>query len=81
MDREKDLKLELQRQLDEERKKIEESVLKQAVEEHHLKDLEKEKKISEDDKKRTLDELEKVTHAEIKKLEDLSATKEKEIME
>jgi ribosome recycling factor len=49
--------------------------IKEAVEK-----LEKEKKISEDDKKRTLDELEKVTHAEIKKLEDLSATKEKEIM-
>lgn len=42
--------------------------------------LEKEKKISEDDKKRCLDELEKVTHAEVKKLEDLSATKEKEIL-
>jgi len=43
--------------------------------------LEKEKKISEDDKKRSLDELEKLTHSETKKLEDLSATKEKEILE
>jgi len=43
--------------------------------------LEKEKKISEDEKKRTLDELEKVTHSETKKLEDLSAVKEKEILE
>lgn len=43
--------------------------------------LEKEKKISEDDKKRSLDELEKVTHSETKKMEDLSATKEKEVME
>src|ERR1700733_8765685 len=43
--------------------------------------LEKEKKISEDDKKRTLDELEKVTHAETKKIEDLSAVKEKELLE
>jgi ribosome recycling factor len=50
--------------------------IKEAVEK-----LEKEKKISEDDKKRTLEELEKVTHQETKKIEDLSATKEKEIME
>ena len=50
--------------------------IKEAVEK-----LEKDKKISEDDKKRTLDELEKVTHSETKKLEDLSATKEKEILE
>jgi ribosome recycling factor len=50
--------------------------IKEAVEK-----LEKEKKISEDDKKRTLDELEKVTHAETKKIEDLSASKEKEVME
>jgi ribosome recycling factor len=50
--------------------------LKEAVEK-----LEKEKKISEDDRKRSLDELEKLTHSETKKMEDLSATKEKEIME
>jgi ribosome recycling factor len=50
--------------------------IKEAVEK-----LEKEKKISEDDKKRTLDELEKVTHSETKKIEDLSAAKEKEVME
>ena len=50
--------------------------LKEAVEK-----LEKEKKISEDEKKRSLDELEKLTHQETKKLEDLSATKEKEILE
>jgi ribosome recycling factor len=43
--------------------------------------LEKEKKISEDEKKRTLDELEKLTHSETKKIEDLSAMKEKEVME
>ncbi len=49
--------------------------IKEAVEK-----LEKEKKISEDEKKRCLDELEKVTHAEVKKLEDLSAAKEKEIL-
>jgi ribosome recycling factor len=43
--------------------------------------LEKDKTISEDEKKRSLDELEKVTHQETKKLEDLSAAKEKEILE
>ncbi|MGH9701390.1 MAG: ribosome recycling factor [Candidatus Acidiferrales bacterium] len=50
--------------------------VKEAVEK-----LEKEKKISEDDRKRTLDELEKLTHAETKKIEDLSAAKEKEVLE
>jgi len=49
--------------------------LKEAIEK-----LEKEKKISEDEKKRALDELEKLSHAETKKIEDLSASKEKEIM-
>jgi ribosome recycling factor len=43
--------------------------------------LEKEKKISEDEKKRSLDELEKLTHSETKKMEDLSGTKEKEVLE
>ena len=42
--------------------------------------LEKDKKISQDEQKRSLEELEKVSHAETKKMEDLSATKEKEIM-
>jgi ribosome recycling factor len=46
-----------------------------------LDKLEKEKKISQDEHKRTLDELDKTTHAETKKIEDLSAAKEKEIME
>ena len=49
--------------------------LKEAIEK-----LEKEKKISEDEKKRGLDELEKLSHAETKKIEDLSAVKEREIM-
>jgi ribosome recycling factor len=43
--------------------------------------LEKEKKVSQDEQKRALDELEKLTHAETKKIEDLSAAKEKEVME
>ena len=50
--------------------------IKEAVEK-----LEKDKKISEDEKKRSLDELEKLTHSETKKIEDLSATKEKEVLE
>jgi ribosome recycling factor len=50
--------------------------IKEAVEK-----LEKDKKISEDDKKRSLDELEKTTHSETKKIEDLSAAKEKEVLE
>jgi len=50
--------------------------VKEAVEK-----LEKDKKISEDEKKRTLDEVEKITHQETKKIEDLSAAKEKEILE
>ena len=50
--------------------------LKEAIEH-----LEKEKKASEDEKKRAIDELDKLTHSETKKIEDLSAAKEKEIME
>jgi ribosome recycling factor len=46
-----------------------------------IEKLEKEKKISEDDKKRSLDELEKLTRSESKKIEDLSAAKEKEVLE
>jgi ribosome recycling factor len=50
--------------------------IKEAVEK-----LEKDKKISEDDRKRSLDELEKLTHSETKKIEDYSALKEKEVLE
>jgi ribosome recycling factor len=50
--------------------------MKEAVEK-----LEKDKKISEDDRKRSLDELEKLTHSETKKIEDFSALKEKEVLE
>jgi ribosome recycling factor len=46
-----------------------------------LERLEKEKKISEDERKRSVDELDKLTHTETKKIEDLSAAKEKEILE
>jgi len=43
--------------------------------------LEKGKKISEDERKRSIEELDKLTHGETKKIEDLCATKEKEVME
>jgi ribosome recycling factor len=43
--------------------------------------LEKDKKISQDEQKRSLEELDKLSHAETKKVEDLSAAKEKEVME
>jgi ribosome recycling factor len=43
--------------------------------------LQKEKKVSEDEHKRAADELDKVTHAETKKIEDLCAAKEREILE
>src|ERR1700716_348836 len=46
--------------------------LKEAIEK-----LEKDKKISEDEKKRALDDLEKLSQAETKKIEDLSAVKER----
>ena len=50
--------------------------IKEAVEH-----LEKEKKMSEDERKRAIEELEKLTQSETKKIEDLSAAKEKEILE
>lgn len=46
-----------------------------------IEQLEKEKKISEDDRARAIEDLDKLTHQETKKLEDQSAAKEKEILE
>jgi ribosome recycling factor len=43
--------------------------------------LEKDKKISLDEHKRAIEEMEKISHSETKKIEDLSAAKEKEILE
>jgi len=43
--------------------------------------LEKEKKISQDEQKRALEELDKLSQAETKKVEELCSTKEKEVME
>jgi ribosome recycling factor len=50
--------------------------IKEAVEK-----LQKEKKISEDDLKRSTEELDKLTHSETKKIEDLCSVKEKDILE
>src|ERR1700680_3401642 len=50
--------------------------IKEAVEK-----LEKEKKISEDERKRSVEELDKLTHSETKKIEDLCAVKETELLE
>jgi ribosome recycling factor len=45
-----------------------------------IKKAMKDKKISEDDEKKALDEVQKLTDAEIKKMEEMSAAKEKELM-
>ena len=50
--------------------------IKEAVEK-----IEAEKKASEDERKRCIEELDKLTHAETKKIEDLCAAKESDIME
>ena len=41
----------------------------------------KDKKITEDEEERTLDEVQKLTDGEIKKMEEMSKAKEKEVME
>ncbi len=46
-----------------------------------IEKLEKDKTISEDERKRSVEELEKLTQSETKKIEDLCAVKEKEILE
>ncbi len=46
-----------------------------------IKKAMKDKKITEDDERRALDEIQKLTDAEIKKMEELSAGKEKEVMQ
>jgi len=49
-DKEKDIELETQRRIDTEKKKIEENTVKRLGDEHHLKDLDKDKKISDMEK-------------------------------
>jgi ribosome recycling factor len=46
-----------------------------------LKKLSKEKKISEDEEKRALDEIQKMTDGEIRRMEELSQKKEAEVMQ
>ncbi len=46
-----------------------------------LKDLEKEKEISEDEERRAQDDIQKLTDAHVKKVDELVAEKEKELME
>ena len=47
----------------------------------HLKKLLKDKAISEDEERRALDEVQKMTDAQIQKIDQMSKTKEKEILE
>ena len=76
-DRRRDVCKHISRELEEHRTAVR-NVRRDAKE--AIEKLEKEKKISEDEKKRALDELEKISHAETKKIEDLSSLKEKEVM-
>lgn len=46
-----------------------------------IEHLEKDKKVSEDERKRSVEELDKLTQSETKKIEDLSAAKEREVLE
>src|SRR6266581_7707283 len=46
-----------------------------------VRNIRRDIKISQDEQKRALEEMEKFTHAETKKIEDLSGAKEKEILE
>lgn len=47
----------------------------------HLKSLEKNKKISQDDHKKANDEVQKITDKFIKRVDDITAKKDKEILE
>jgi ribosome recycling factor len=47
----------------------------------HVKKLMKDKAISEDEERRALDEIQKMTDAQISKIDQVSKTKEKEILE
>jgi ribosome recycling factor len=46
-----------------------------------LKKLAKEKKISEDEEARALEEIQKITDTEIRRMEELSQKKEAEVMQ
>lgn len=69
-DKEKDLELDTQRRMDAEKKKIEDDTAKRLLEEHHFKDLEKDKKISDmqklvEDLKRTSQQNSMQTQGEV----------------
>ncbi|HZU30395.1 MAG TPA: ribosome recycling factor [Candidatus Angelobacter sp.] len=79
--------------LTEERRRDMVKHLKQILEDHRtairnvrrdgndaIKKAMKDKKITADDEKKALDEVQKLTDAEIKKMEEMSAAKEKELM-
>lgn len=66
-EKEKELKLEVERRVDEETKKVEEKVLKQALEVHHLKDLEKEKIIH--DLTKALEDAQRKAHQSSQQLQ------------
>jgi ribosome recycling factor len=79
--------------LTEERRRDMVKHLKQILEDHRtavrnirrdgndaIKKTLKDKKISEDDEKKALDEVQKLTDVEIKKMEEMCASKEKELM-
>ncbi|HZQ90325.1 MAG TPA: ribosome recycling factor [Terriglobales bacterium] len=81
-------------QLTEERRKEMVKHLHKVLEEHRtavrnirrdgndlIKKTMKDKKISEDEERRALEEIQKLTDAEIKKMEEMSAAKEKELMQ
>jgi ribosome recycling factor len=48
---------------------------------HHLKELEKNKEISEDDERKAEDQVQKATDLRIKKIDEVLAEKEREMLE
>lgn len=58
-ERQKDLEIETQRRIDEEKRKIEEDTTRRLVDEHHFKDLEKDKKIS--DMSKQIEDLKRIS--------------------
>jgi ribosome recycling factor len=77
-ERRKDVVKQLNRELEEHRTGIR-NVRRDGNE--MIKKAAKEKLISEDEEKRSLDEIQKLTDEEIKRMEDLCKSKEKEVMQ
>jgi len=76
-ERRKDMVKQLHKALEEHRTAIR-NVRRDGVE--AIRKATKDKKITEDDEKKSLDELQKLTDGEIKKMEEMCKVKEKEIM-